>query len=75
MQWQNGFPEVLTMWEEVGGRLLQSFYEHYTTTGELSTPLAAHLPSGGHYATKWPCRSLAALLDVVGPGQNAESWG
>ena len=33
VRWQNGFSEVLTLWEEVGGRLLQSFYEHYTTTG------------------------------------------
>ena len=33
VRWQNGLAEALDIWDEVGGRLLQSFYEHYTTMG------------------------------------------
>ena len=33
VRWQNGLDEALDIWKEVGGRLLQSFYEHYTTMG------------------------------------------
>ena len=33
VRWTNGFSEALALWREAGGRLLQSFYEHYTTAG------------------------------------------
>lgn len=33
VRWRNGFSEALSIWEDVGGRLLQSFYEHFATTG------------------------------------------
>ncbi|MCY4369407.1 MAG: AIPR family protein [bacterium] len=33
VRWRNGFSEALTLWRQAGGRLLQSFYEHYKTSG------------------------------------------
>lgn len=33
VRWRNGFDEVLELWTEAGGPLLQAFYEHFNTTG------------------------------------------
>ena len=33
VRWRNGFAEALAIWEKVGGRLLQDFYEHFASTG------------------------------------------
>ena len=57
VRWQNGFSEALTVWEEVGGRLLQSFYEHYTTMGR-------NLHATGRSPALWRalCNEMAVSL-------------
>ena len=57
VRWQNGFSEALSMWEEVGGRLLRGFYEHYTTTGR-------NLHAAGRSPALWRslCNEMAVSL-------------
>ena len=33
VKWRNGFDEVMDLWEEAGGQLLKTFYEHWDSTG------------------------------------------
>jgi hypothetical protein len=33
VKWRNGFDEVMDLWEESGGQLLRTFYEHWDSTG------------------------------------------
>ena len=57
VRWQRGLSEALAVWEEVGGRLLQGFYEHYTTMGR-------NLHSTGASPALWRslCNEMAVSL-------------